>query len=411
MFGFGTQSRSSWLVRNRPSAPIAADFGRSSVRLLQLAPGATEYRCTAAAEIPGSPFEGNGHKLDPQVLASRIHDAIRGLGFGGQRIAATLPAELFQTDIARLPAMSDKELTDSVRYEAIDRFGIDGDRSVIGHLRLGATAGGSNDVLMMVLPREVVDTASAALSSNDTLAFRVEHAALSALRAVTRQRASECADPAESRDYAMIHLEDRVATLILLRDGAVSFLRAIRGDWAPVGMTMHRRTTTGRIVSGDAAIAVDGVPMDDSGTAWRWCSLAEESLRCLRHFERTAGGWWPREIVLTGPAATDPQAAATVESVCGVRASLAVPIRMVDEPEACMHGNEWIAAIGSACAELPALVRNVRAEPQPVAQSRTEIQQRTAAGMRTAVRAPNTGTIQLDPQPKPAPAPTNGAAA
>ena len=58
-----------------------------------------------------------------------------------------------------------------------------------------------------------------------------------------------------------------------------------------------------------------------------------------------------REIVLTGPAATDPQAAATVESVCGVRASLAVPIRMVDEPEACMHGNEWIAAIGSACAE------------------------------------------------------------
>ncbi|NBQ15984.1 MAG: hypothetical protein EBU31_15565, partial [Proteobacteria bacterium] len=88
---------------------------------------------------------------------------------------------------------------------------------------------------------------------------------------MTRQRASECADPAESRDYAMIHLENRVATLILLRDGAVSFLRAIRGDWAPVGMTMHRRTSTGRIVSGDAAIAVDGVPMDDSGTAWRWC--------------------------------------------------------------------------------------------------------------------------------------------
>jgi CubicO group peptidase (beta-lactamase class C family) len=86
MFGFGKQSRSSWITRNRPSAPIAADFGRSSVRLLQLAAGATEYRCTAAAEIPGSPFEGNGHKLDSQVLASRIHDAIRGLGFGGQRV-------------------------------------------------------------------------------------------------------------------------------------------------------------------------------------------------------------------------------------------------------------------------------------------------------------------------------------
>ena len=76
-----------------------------------------------------------------------------------------------------------------------------------------------------------------------------------------------------------------------------------------------------------------------------------------------------------------------------------------------MHGNEWIAAIGSACAELPSLARNVRSVPQPSAQARTAIQQRTSAGMRTSVRAPSTGTIQLDPEPKPVPAPTNGAAA
>jgi hypothetical protein len=126
-------------------------------------------------------------------------------------------------------------------------------------------------------------------------------------------------------------------------------------------------------------------------------SLAEETLRCLRQVERGSGGWWPSEIALTGPAATDPEAAATVESVCGVRSSLAVPIRMVEQPEACVHGNAWIAAIGAACAELPALARNVR-EEQPV-----EVPvQRTRTGIRTAARtAARTGTISLEPEPKP----------
>ena len=68
-------------------------------------------------------------------------------------------------------------------------------------------------------------------------------------------------------------------------------------------------------------------------------------------------------------------------------------------------------AIGSACAELPSLARNVRSIPEPAAPARTALQQRTAAGMRTAARTANTGTIQLDPEPKPVPSPTNGAAA
>lgn len=398
MFGFKHNTdRGSWMQRGRSTAPIAADFGRTSMRLLQLAPGGTDYRCTAAAEIAGSIFEGNGHRMDSASMAERIRETIAGLNFSGQRVIATLPAELFQTDIARLPAMTDQELTESVRFEAIDRFGIDGDSSVIGHLRLGGTAGGSNEVLMMAIPREVVNAASSVISSNHTSAFRIEHAALAALRAITRQRSSECADPAESRDFALLHIEDRVATLILLRDGALSFLRAIRGDWAPVGMTIHRRTHTGRTLHGNdtgtISLGSDGV--DDTGTAWRWCALAEETLRCLRHVEHSAGGWWPKEIVLTGPAATDPQAAATIESVCGVRSSLAMPIRIIRDPEACIHGNAWVAAVGAACTELPVLLRNIRVATESLPQRGG----RTTFGGRGGPRT-SASSIGLDAEPK-----------
>ena len=406
MFGFGNagKARGGWFARQRLSAPVAVDFGRSSVRLLQLGPGGNAYRCMAAAEIPGSLLEGNGPRLDADAMSARIRDTVRGLGFAGQRATATLPAEMFQTDIARLPAMDDKELAESVRFEALDRFGLDGDAAVVGHLRLGGTAGGSTEVLMLAIHRDAVATASRAMNTGDTAAVRIEHAALAALRAVTRQRLSECEDPAAARDYAMIHLEDRVATLVVLREGNVCFLRSIRGEWASAGMTMIRRTRTGRTMAGrgDAAIELEPSAEEQSGSAWRWCSLAEESLRCLRHVERATGGWWPQEIAITGPAAIDPEAAATVESVCGMRASLCVPIRIIDSPETCVHGNAWIAAIGGACADLPALARNPRpAEPEPAAAL-----PRTSAGTRIGTRAAGrtaagTSTIALEPEPKP----------
>ncbi|MBM4098532.1 MAG: hypothetical protein FJ260_01040 [Planctomycetes bacterium] len=406
MLGFGNagNARGGWFARRRHSAPVAVDFGRSSVRLLQLAAGGTAYRCLAAAEIPGSLLEGNGPRLDADAMSARIRETVRGLGFSGQRATATLPAELFQTDIARLPAMDDKELAESVRFEALDRFGMDADSAVIGHLRLGGTAGGGNEVLMFAVPREAVATATRAVNTGDTAAVRIEHASLAALRAATRQRLSECEDPAAARDYALLHLEDRVATLLVLREGNICFLRSIRGEWASAGMTMIGRTRTGRTMAGlgEGAIELES-DTGDHGTAWRWCALAEESLRCLRHVERASGGWWPQEVAITGPAAVDPEAAATVESVCGVRTSLCVPIRMIDAPEACVHGNAWIAAIGGACADLPALARNPRREePEQGAAALPRTSAGTRAGGRTRGRAAGgSGTIALQPEPKP----------
>ncbi|MFO1539976.1 MAG: hypothetical protein ACKOTZ_05945, partial [Chloroflexota bacterium] len=105
MLGFSGQGKSGmgWFARQAPAQPIAVDFGRSSVRLLQLASGGTAYRCAAAAEIPGIIFDGNGPRLEPGAMAERIRGTVGGLGFAGNRVSATLPAELFQSDIARLP--------------------------------------------------------------------------------------------------------------------------------------------------------------------------------------------------------------------------------------------------------------------------------------------------------------------
>ncbi|MFM8641838.1 MAG: hypothetical protein ACKOEP_03250, partial [Phycisphaerales bacterium] len=187
----------------------------------------------------------------------------------------------------------------------------------------------------------------------------------------------ECVDPADARDWCMLHLEDRAATLAMVRDGNLAFFRTVRGDWSPTAAPAAPTHAGGMTTM--LRLADEPIPLEDpeAGPAgWRWCSLAEESLRCLRHVQRAASSWWPRAIVLTGPAAVDPQAAATVESVCGAPTSRAGPIRLLESAAACIHGNAWVAAIGAACAGLSALRPSGRSSTtaaSPASRAKTKV--------------------------------------
>ncbi|MFM8732006.1 MAG: hypothetical protein ACKOGJ_05715 [Phycisphaerales bacterium] len=377
MFGSKSLNRTAASMSGSGTA-LAADFGRTTLRLLQLSNGARGYECRAAAEVAGTPLEETtAVAATPTVIGKTAADELRARPFSGTSAAVTLPAELFQSDIARMPARPDGELAESIRFEAMDRFSVSAESSCIGHVRLGATAGGSIEVLMLSVARDAVDRATRTLSRAGLAPVRVEHAGLAALRALSRQRAAECADPADARDWCMLHLEDRAATLAMVRDGNLAFFRTVRGDWSPTAAPAAPTHASGMTTM--LRLADEPIPLEDpeAGPAgWRWCSLAEESLRCLRHFQRAASSWWPRAIVLTGPAAVDPQAAATVESVCGAPTSLAVPIRLLESPDACIHGNAWVAAIGAACAGLPALRPSGRSSTtaaSPASRAKTKV--------------------------------------
>jgi hypothetical protein len=359
-------SKRGFLSRSSGNAPIAIDFGRRSVRLLQVSKGESAYPCSAAAELPGwvlSADEERGSSTAGDVTA-RLHDVISQCGFAGNMCMLTLPAEVFQCDTARLPVMPDSELLQSVQFEAADKFGIDKATTVLGHLRLGEVSGGQQDVLIMATPRKAVESAVSPVAAAGLGALHLEHAAFSALRAISRQRNAEVADPAEAANFAMVHIEDRVATLVVVRERVPTMVRCVMGDWAPMVTSIQTPGPRGDApltVAGQ--VAADAIPLEAEAenqsehtqSSWRWCNLADEALRCLRHLERSLNGWWPKCIVVTGPAACDPQVVVSMESVCGARSELAVPIRLLQNPAPCVHGNPWIATIGSAVAHLPPL--------------------------------------------------------
>lgn len=368
----GTGQRLGFLASSASVAPIAVDYGRRSIRLLQLARGERAYECLAGAELPGWVLATVEEPHRHSDLGARMRETISGCGFLGGACSLTLPSEVFRCDTARLPVMPDAELKQSVEFEATDRFGVDKATTVLGHMRLGEAQGGQQEVLILAVPRSAVEAAVAPARAAGLATTHLEHAAFAALRAVARQRKAEVADPVEASNFAMVHLEDRIATLIVMHDSVPTMVRSVLGDWAPNNTTIHK-TSAGRAPKGAAAqlastgdtaiaIAIDPAPEASAPapemqtqSSWRWCSLAEETLRCLRHLERNLNGWWPTRLVITGPSACDPQIVTSMESVCALQAELAIPIRMINSPAPCVHGNPWIAAIGAATNELPAL--------------------------------------------------------
>lgn len=368
----GTGRRLGFLASSASAAPIAVDYGRRSIRMLQASRGSHGYACTAAEELPGWVLAANDDENIGNALAESLRKIVSKCGFVGNTCSLVLPAELFQSDTARLPVMSDAELKQSIEFEATDRFGVDKATTSLGYIRLGQPLAGQQDVLIMAAPRTAVDAAVRPARSAGLGAVHLEHAAFAALRTIARQRRAEIVDETEAANFAMVHLEDRIATLVVVHEGTPTMVRSVLGDWAPERMTAARSAVRSpgqraqpaapaRVPSsGDTAISIDGeepqgAPEAQTQANWRWCSLAEETLRCLRHLERTLNGWWPSKLVITGPSACDPQVVASMESVCAVHAELAVPIRLLDNPAPCIHGNRWVATIGTAIAELPAV--------------------------------------------------------
>ncbi len=365
------------------SAPIAVDFGRRSVRMLQLTKGALSYQCVAGAEIPGWVLGQMDGTDSANEVSSRLRETLSKCGFTSERCMMTLPAELFRADTARLPVMPDSELKQSVEFEASDRFGVEKSATVLGYQRLGEPTGGQQDVLIMAIPRSVVEAAVTPITGSGLAAVHLEHAALAALRAIWRQRVAEFTDPKEAADFVMLHLEDRVATLIIVKAGLPVMMRSVLGDWAPLNTAIQQRTRVGNktqvgMASTDPKtsiglqdtqiVSVEGTvnkTMDSSPESWRWCGLAEEALRCLRHLERNLNGWWPTRMVVTGPSGCDPHVVSSMESVCGLHGELAVPIRLLTSPAPCVQGNPWVATIGSAVAELPSLPAGCAAAMRP----------------------------------------------
>lgn len=280
-------------------ATVAVDFGLDAVRVAVLriaAGGGMEVQ--QAFTLPPVDL---AHGV-PQSMMQSFAARIRSAGVSGCRARITLPAPAFQSEIATLPSLEASELAASARFEAIGRLGVDESSTIIRHLTLGGTAD-ARQVLLLTLPmhtaRHAVEMAVAAGLQPES----VEHAAFASLRGACLRQPE-----AGSGFTALLHVEPRSATIVLFREGRTMFLRSLRGEWV-----MSAPRTSAPITLQDGDIPLE--PADDA-SVWRWSSLSEETLRCLRQGCGEAA--WPDRLVLTGVVAADRTLVEALGGVCGM---------------------------------------------------------------------------------------------
>jgi len=305
---------------------------------VQLSQDGLDASIDAAAEFDGSPFAVSGSEITIEPgFVQALRRALKSSGFAGRRCALTIPCSSLLMDTAELPSLAKDELLQGAIWEAVDRFGLDRTALHLGTLPLGggSRSGGPTEYLLVGIRRQIAMALTDCVARVGLEPSRIEAASLAALRTAWRGMKMATAGGC----FAVLHLEDGKAGLSIMSGSGLAFHRTF--DWKPAS-------------SGESQ--ADWIPVDgeDPGTArvFRWYGLAEETLQCFRHIDRKLGCAWPSQLVLTGPAATDPALTTALSSVCSVHA-LAVGLapgvlQGVLDPMAAPC--TWSAALGSALA-------------------------------------------------------------
>ena len=313
----------------------AIDFASDRTRLVvqHAGKGGTKGR---VLELPGADLSQGVRDSVVDALRQRVREQ----RMREARCRVSLAAGCFRCEMATLPAMTDAELAVSARFEAMDRFNVEPSDAVIRHLSLGGAAGAPRSVLLLTLPLGTARHAAEAVMAAGLQMDSLEHAAIAGLRAATRMDAGMA-----TGTVAWLHVEPRVASLLVQQDGELRFLRDIEGEWAVSPRTQTRTRVTPRPDDGSISLEADG-----SDENWRWSALAEEVLRGLR--AACCEGSWPARLMVAGPAA-EASLCQVMVGVCGLETGLAPCAGWMTGIDGTCDA-AWAAVMGAALNTSPA---------------------------------------------------------
>ena len=134
-----------------------------------------------------------------------------------------------------------------------------------------------------------------------------------------------------------MHIEPQQAVLLLMKDGQLQSVRAMQGDWAVAAPSTEVATNTNDNSVGLEPVASEG--------AWRWSSLAEETLRCM--LQACVASSLPTRMLVTGAPSSDHKLLETFKGVCGLE-SVSLNSAGWSTGAEKLTSDTWAAALGAA---------------------------------------------------------------
>ncbi len=318
-------------ILTKQTMAVAVDFASDALRCIAI------ERCTDGTWARRVAFELPPAPIDRSMADSALREfsaKISAQGLNGCRCRVAISSNLFRMDMVQLPTMNEEELAASAQFEAIDRFGVNAADVMIQHVPLPCKVAGRCSLLLLSVPRHIIRNATQVVMAAGLSPCSIENAAYAALHGAELRH-----DGFTTGLIAFMHIEAQQAVLLLIKDGQLQYLRAMQGDWSThsgvqIGSATHTTVTD--------SIALEPI---DSGGAWRWSSLAEETLRSLR--QACGDSTWPARIVVTGAPSHDPELLDILKGVCGLE-SIPVDSAHWSIGKEELQSDTWAAALGAA---------------------------------------------------------------
>jgi len=310
-------------ILSRRTERLAVDLAADAIRVLGLEGGSvrTSISVPLASGLRGGAW------------GDALRAAVRAAGVRGAECRVTLPSRFFRMETTGMPPMSEPERVRSAKFEAMDRFGVDPEASIIRHAVLGQDG---RQVLLMAADAASIGDLMEPLVRSGLLPCSAEPAAWAAVRG-----AMTWGGLGGTGRVAFVCLEPEVTSLAMIVDGTVESFRCLHGQWgqSTVGATPRQHAPEGDIA------------LEPEADGWRWSALAEEMVRALRACGNA--DMWPERLVLSGAGAEDASLQSTLSGVCGVQVALANSERWMPSTTE-LKGDRWAAAFGSSALDTAA---------------------------------------------------------
>ena len=322
-------------ILTKQTMAVAVDFAVDALRCIAIERAADgTWTRRVAFELPAAPLDRSMEDSALREFSAKVAEA----GLNGCKCRVTIASNLFRMDMAQLPTISEQELAASARYEAIDRFGVNEADVMIQHAPLPCKISGRCAFLLLAAPLSIIRNATHAVMSAGLSPCSIENAACAALRGAEQRFGG-----LNTGLNAFIHIEPQQAVLLLMKDGELQYIRAMQGDWSS--------DVCAKDLSGHENMDADAISLDpvDSGGSWRWNSLAEETLRCLR--QACTESTWPARIVVSGQPSSNRELLDALKGVCGID-SASVDSAAWSLGHEKLTSDTWAAALGAASLDM-----------------------------------------------------------
>ena len=316
-------------ILTKQTTAIAVDFAADALRCIaveQAVDGTWTRR--VAFELPAAPLDRSMDDSALREFSAKVSEA----GLTGCKCRVTIASHLFRMDMAQLTSMSENELAKSARFEAIDRFNVNEADVMIQHASLPCKTAGKSALLLLSVPLLYIRNATQAVMAAGLSPCSIENAACAALHGAELRH-----DGFNIGLIAFMHIEPQQAVLLLMKDGQLQAIRAMQGDWAVAAPSTEVATNTNDNSVGLEPVASEG--------AWRWSSLAEETLRCM--LQACVASSLPTRMLVTGAPSSDHKLLETFKGVCGLE-SVSLNSAGWSTGAEKLTSDTWAAALGAA---------------------------------------------------------------